>query len=64
MAPGIFFERFVELGLAKVRPERLRDDQFGIGNLARAKNCSDAFRRWCESTGPDRGRSASTDVRK
>lgn len=37
MPPGVVFERFVELRLAEIRPERGRDDQFGVGNLPQQK---------------------------
>jgi hypothetical protein len=33
VALGVFLQRGVELRLAEIRPERGRDDEFGVGNL-------------------------------
>src|ERR1035437_8676840 len=33
IAPGVFLQRGKKLRLAKIRPERRRDDQFGVGYL-------------------------------
>src|SRR5689334_2011719 len=37
MAEIVFFEGGEELGFAKIRPESLSDDEFGVGNLPEEK---------------------------